>query len=266
MRDQYPKQPDPIGVLIVTDGRPTLLRAIRSVVSQSHTGPIEIMLLGDSTQEVIKVADNLNLRRNIQLTAFALTSSRGALGDTAWERVARLRNLALRLVETSLVAFLDDDNWWEPSHLSSLAVTMSVADVPAVHSWRRLFLPNGKPWTPDGFPWHEPGSPEERRVFEKYKDLGVFSNDSIVRDAVSLPFDDKEYGMVDMGEWLFRRELLLRFPFETHWTKSEIRKRFGEDDKLLRAFRSGNVCTACSRKATLNYMLGGFSNNFSTNR
>jgi glycosyltransferase involved in cell wall biosynthesis len=52
------------------------------------------------------------------------------------ERIARARNIGLNKVDTPWVAFLDDDNWWEPNHLASLYAHITEADVIYANSTR----------------------------------------------------------------------------------------------------------------------------------
>ena len=180
--------------------------------------------------------------------------------QSTFERVALLRNMALELVKTALVCFLDDDNTWEPHHATSLVEAMQATGAPAAHSWRRLLREDGSEWIPDAFPWLSPG-PESRALFETYLRHGVFNcKDSIVRDVASLCVAEGNIGMVDLGEWMFDRTLLNIVGFDSIVTPTDLVRRVGEDDKLLRRLRTLGVPVACSAKPTLLYRLGGFSN------
>jgi len=111
----------------------------------------------------------------------------------------------------------------------------------------------------DRYPWLDPGA-DERTRFALYRGVGVFSaGDPIVRDAVSIQVAGVECGMVDMGEWLFDRALLSSVRFDTRYDAREQLLRVGEDDKLLAELRDRGIDTACTRRATLCYRLGGFS-------
>ncbi|MEI9926945.1 MAG: hypothetical protein WDN44_03565 [Sphingomonas sp.] len=91
-------------------------------------------------------------------------------------------------------------------------------------------------------------------AFEFYSDAGVFRpGDSVVRDAVTLPSEDRDLGMVDMGEWLFRREVLEEIRFATQFDEEERAMMIGEDDKLLSAMRERAITTACTQLPTLHY-------------
>ncbi|HTB11066.1 MAG TPA: glycosyltransferase [Bryobacteraceae bacterium] len=180
--------------------------------------------------------------------------------QSPFERVALLRNMALELVHTSLVCFLDDDNTWEPHHASSLVEVMGTTGALAVHSWRRLIREDGSAWIPVDFPWLPPG-PESRYLFETYLERGVFNrNDSVVRDVASLCVPNGDLGMVDLGEWMFERTVFNVVSFESTVTPADLVGHVGEDDKLLHRLRNLGIPIACSSQPTLLYRLGGFSN------
>ncbi|WP_017593083.1 DegT/DnrJ/EryC1/StrS family aminotransferase [Nocardiopsis potens] len=80
----------------------------------------------------------------------------GFLPEAAVERVGALRRMAVQAADGDLIAFLDDDNEWEPDHLESLLEAVAPG-LPAAHSWRRLVGPGGGPHPADRFPWLPPG-------------------------------------------------------------------------------------------------------------
>ena len=124
-------------------------------------------------------------------------------------------------------------------------------------------MDNGQPWKADRFPWMPPGA-GERRLYALYTQQGVLTpGDCLVRDRVGLVVGGREYGMVDMGEWLFERSIFDVLKFKLRYSAQEIRRRTGEDDKLLRDMLRLGIPTACSERASLNYSLGGFSNRHS---
>jgi hypothetical protein len=177
-----------------------------------------------------------------------------------YARVAVLRNLALSLVTAHLVAFLDDDNAWEPEHLSSLVELMDATGAPAVHSWRRLYTPDGQPHVPVAFPWLLDRS-AATAMFDLLLRVGVFeASSSTVRDRASIPIGGLDLGMIDMGEWLLERWVLDLVGFEAERTPADSADGIGEDDKLLRRLRDMLVPIRCTERATLRYRLGGFSN------
>lgn len=255
-------------VVVVTSGkRDTLTEALLSLKEQTFAGPCSVLLLCDNQEgsadrvpDLIAAAD---LPPEIPVRVVTLTI--GGTGDSdTFARVARLRNTALGYVTAPLVAFLDDDNAWEPGHISSLTQLLSETRALAVHSWRRLLTPDGEPHVPDTFLWlRDPQAAAAR--FALLSDAGMFVRDSeIVRDRPTLPIGGRDYGMVDMGEWLFDRRLFELVTFHTNWTADEIAHGMGEDDKFLRRLRELLIPVHCTEQATLRYRLGGFTNAFGT--
>jgi dTDP-4-amino-4,6-dideoxygalactose transaminase len=248
-----------ITVIILTHGRPERLSgALESVARQDFGGPIRVLVFGDNAPYVGEITRPF--AGKLRIEGLSVDGWDQKPDQSTFERVALLRNMALELVKTALVCFLDDDNTWEPHHATSLVEAMQATGAPAAHSWRRLLREDGSEWIPDAFPWLSPG-PESRALFETYLRHGVFNcKDSIVRDVASLCVAEGNIGMVDLGEWMFDRTLLNIVGFDSIVTPTDLVRRVGEDDKLLRRLRTLGVPVACSAKPTLLYRLGGFSN------
>lgn len=258
----------PIGVIMVTDGRrPYLHEALRSVFNQRYDGDIDVLVLIDGGIPIERKIRDLPLPSNVSLRFCAIQADDGVFGDAVIERVARLRNIAVSLMDAPMVAFIDDDNLWEANHLDSLFRTLRNTGARAVHSYRRLIWADGRDAVVSHFPWLPVDDDRNRDLFEIYRQAGVFQQGSpIVLDSVSIPIDGQDYGMVDMGAWLFQRDLLVSIPFSTHFSQQEQASRVGEDDKLLWAMRKNGVSTSSSGLPTLRYRLGGFSNNLANNQ
>lgn len=252
-------------VVVVTSGkRDALTEALGSLKEQTFSGRCSVLLLCDNQdQSADRVPDLVaaaDLPLDIPVRIVSLTLGLGTGDGDIFARAAQLRNTALGWVSAPLVAFLDDDNTWEREHLSSLTRLLDETRTLAVHSWRRLLGPDGKPHVPETFPWlRDPQAAAAR--FALLSDAGVFDHDSeIVRDRISLPVGDRDYGMVDMGEWLFDRRLFNLIRFDTTRTADEITEGVGEDDKLVQRLRELLIPVHCTEQATLRYRLGGFSN------
>lgn len=244
-------------MIVLTRGtRRSLAAALRSIGRQDYAGPMSVLVVADRPERRLGVA--LRGRRPVRGSVVHV-QARGVPRSTV-THVARLRNLALAHVDAPLVAFLDDDNAWDNDHLSSLFTALSGSGACAAHSWRRLVDPRGHETVPTRFPWL-PAGPGERDAFAACRALGVMSaRDSVVRDAASLPWRGHDFGMVDLGEWLFRRRTLQGIGFATAYSDRERAHRVGEDDKLLADVRERRLKVACSARPTLRYRLGGFSN------
>ncbi len=100
-----------VSIVIPTYSRAELLqRAIGSALSQSYAN-IEVLVVGDHCPDVDEIIAGIDDPR---VRHWNLAERADDLGTTP-------RNYALKVMARgTLVAYLDDDNWWEPDHLSSL--------------------------------------------------------------------------------------------------------------------------------------------------
>lgn len=247
----------PVTVVVLTHNRPeSLERALKSVYAQNYGGEIRVTVIVDGKGITPDRLRSLTRNRDVSVVAV----DEGVLRDASGiARVARLRNLAVPTLTTPLVAFLDDDNEWTQDHLSSLWVAMAAARAPAAHSWRTLVDRLGSPHIPDTFPWASDSDAPER--YNAAVSVGLFEVGSpIVRDTAAAIWKGRDVGMVDMGEWLFRTELLETVRFEHTYSERDALNVVGEDDKLLAALKDAGVPIAKSGKATLLYTVGGLSN------
>ncbi|MFI5672657.1 glycosyltransferase family 2 protein [Streptomyces sp. NPDC051704] len=118
-----------VATVIATHRRPEALRAaVRSALAQSV-----------ADQVVIVVDDGAGLGELPQdPRLFAVSLAR----NTATAGV--VRNVGIRLTRSRYVAFLDDDNLWEPDHLEqALAVLEPPGGPEAVYTALRRVLPDG---------------------------------------------------------------------------------------------------------------------------
>ncbi|MFF4948569.1 glycosyltransferase family A protein [Streptomyces chattanoogensis] len=174
------------------------------------------------------------------------------------ERVARLRNRGIAMADTEYVAHLDDDNVYHPTHLRSL-VDLLEADPAAqvAHSWRRLLTEDGQELVPDGEdPWY--GEPAKRaQSYDRLRALGVFTPGScVMRDT--LRAGDQIRG-VDTSEFLARRTLHERLLFPARLSPEQRRLGFTEDLAFSHELVRQDIPVLCSRQATVDYYMGGYS-------
>ncbi len=176
-------------------------------------------------------------------------------------RSAVLRNRCVQHVRTSKwISFLDDDNEYEPAHLESLLRCARAASCRAVHSWVRVFHPDGRPFTAPAHPWEE--DPHASRA--TYEDLvrkGVrvpFSN--VFRDRADPLGVNDPVRDVDTSAWLLQRDLLLECPFTEEYNARDWETMNTEDRKLVVDLVDRREPIVCTSKATLRYYLGGYSN------
>ena len=111
-------------VVIPTILRPSLLRAVQSVYAQDALGALQLLIGIDK-----KVGDSALLEQIVSLKPdnWVLT-----LCDLGYSTAVRnggiypagdggaLRTILSYAANSPFVAYLDDDNWWAPDHLSSL--------------------------------------------------------------------------------------------------------------------------------------------------
>ncbi|MHC5058259.1 MAG: glycosyltransferase [Planctomycetota bacterium] len=105
-----------ITVVVPTHDRPTLLlRAVESALAQDYSN-LDIVVVhdGGDTKAAERHVGDLDDPR---IREFTLPQNHGAGGAVP-------RNYALKLAAGSLIAYLDDDNYWEPNHLSTLYNTL----------------------------------------------------------------------------------------------------------------------------------------------
>jgi hypothetical protein len=244
-----------VTVIVLTNGsRKTLDVALSSISRQSFKGVIEVLLILDKCDlSDLAIGNAAITMRRVRID---LSGSMATI-----ERVAKLRDMALRLCETPLVCFLDDDNCWSPDHLETLHSKMHTTGAPAVHSWRRI-SPKSE-WRGDRFPWLPHGSTLEQDRFDLCKGLGIIEPGSdIIRDTAYGETTDGDASMVDLGTWLLRTDILRLFGLSANpFSFSSPVEGIGEDDILLTKFKSAAIPIECTERATLEYALGGFSNN-----
>ncbi|MGE0716637.1 MAG: hypothetical protein AB7P02_14440 [Alphaproteobacteria bacterium] len=116
--------PHAAAVVIASMLRPTLLDAVRSVYGQALGGPIHVLIGIDVRRGPDTVIERLLAERpsHVAVTicdpGYSTAARNGGLcpsyggGD--------LRTALTCLAASRHVAYLDDDNWWAPDHLSSL--------------------------------------------------------------------------------------------------------------------------------------------------
>jgi dTDP-4-amino-4,6-dideoxygalactose transaminase len=255
-----------IAVVILTNRqRSTLSEALASVAAQDYLGNVRVLIMKDESnsplEPPVQYFEHFPNVREIALIAKDFFQDSPPVA-----RVARLRNLALEFVDSPLVCFLDDDNFWEPNHLSSLWQAMTEHRIPAVHSWRRLVNRDGTAWQGDCFPWLPSGDVERHRYSICLEHGLIHLGSPVVRDTVSLLVGSEDFGIVDMGAWLLDATLIRQLRFSTSYSEQELAEMCGEDDKLLWRLREFGVGTACTNQPTLIYKLGGLSNTFKVDR
>src|SRR5437016_6158081 len=144
---------DGITVITLTRGRPHLLhRALLSVQSQDYPGVVRHLILIDDCEETAQAVAALKDSSNRPLVITHILRAPGempegpAKREHVYPRIARLLNQGVRMADSRWISFLDDDNEFEPNHLSSLVSCAVRSDCSAVHSHRSILNANGSPY------------------------------------------------------------------------------------------------------------------------
>lgn len=173
LRSSLPAGAAPLVTTVIpTYRRPeSLAAAVRSALAQTV-----------NDQRVIVVDDGGGLSElpdDPRLVAVSLARNTAVLGV--------VRNVGIRLADSEFVAFLDDDNEWEPEHLETALRALRDDDDRA-----------GRP----------------RRLAGVYTALRRVFPDGRELDVLSVPFDRKlarEEGFLDANGFVARRSRALRF-------------------------------------------------------
>lgn len=245
-------------MVTITKGRPRLLaRAMVGVEAQTAAGRLEHLVLVDecrATAEALSAISHPSWRHWL-----GCPRDPGTVSGPG--RSSRLRNFGAGIARGEWVAFLDDDNEWETDHIEALLAAADKEGTRAANSFRQLLNRDGSPFLDERSPW---ALTEETAVaeYERLEALGVVSRGSNVRRDRLMP----EAIVVDTGEWLLARDLLLEVPFRDDFDDEDECGLVGEDDKLAADLLARRVEVACTERATLRYYLGGYSNNSDARR
>ncbi|CAN5371886.1 hypothetical protein BH10PSE5_BH10PSE5_20050 [soil metagenome] len=150
-----------VAVIVPTILRPALLDAVRSVYDQTFEGRVQLLIGADlKGDQAGRLFDLLETRpANLSATVLTLpysTSSRHGGVHPAWDGGA-LRPILSFMANAQHLAYLDDDNTWEPDHLASLMAASRARPGPTVcggcwtkrpaRSWGSI---SGTRWGPAG--------------------------------------------------------------------------------------------------------------------
>jgi hypothetical protein len=133
------QQPFDVAVVIPTVLRPSLGEALASIFVQEFRGRTQVLVgvdvpHGDLTMiDEICAARPLNCVVQLVYPGYSTSVRHGGLCEAQDGGV--LRHLLSLLANSPYVAYLDDDNWWHPQHLSLLTQVIGQVDYAFTHRW-----------------------------------------------------------------------------------------------------------------------------------
>jgi glycosyltransferase involved in cell wall biosynthesis len=269
--------PDSIAVVTLTRHRPEMLRrALAAVAAQDYAGPIEHVIVIDDEPDTVPLVEAAPRRPGLRVVPHLVRRTPEETGPdarhrrSAYPRMARLFNTGVRVASSRWISFLDDDNEYEPNHLSSLYAVASARGVRAVHSARQMVWADGSPYLDEVFP-SAPNPEEGVRIYELMCERGVWiRGTNILQDQVDpvqttfrnstvIGPDDPTF-LVDQNVWLIERDLILELPIPETFTEADIEDNTCPDDKMLEVLVRNNVTIVPTGLPTVRYYLGGASN------
>ena len=140
--------PHDAAVILPTLLRPGLARAVRSVFAQEFAGRIQILIgidkaEGDRTQLARLAAEcPPHVALDLFDPGYSTSIRHGGLYPN--KVTGSLRTLLTYAANARHVAYLDDDNWWAPDHLASLAAAIDGHD----YSWSQRWFVDPEESTP----------------------------------------------------------------------------------------------------------------------
>jgi hypothetical protein len=121
-----------VAVVIPTLLRPSLARALTSVFAQDFGGRVQILVGIDQPQgsmEVLEATCRMAPSHcvvQVLYPGYSTSVRHGGVCEAC--DGGALRTILSYLANAPLIAYLDDDNWWGPQHLATLAHTIEPVD------------------------------------------------------------------------------------------------------------------------------------------
>jgi glycosyltransferase involved in cell wall biosynthesis len=227
-------------------------RAIDSVRRQDYPC-LEHIIVGDQCAANALTPLAEEQPHGVPLRAFNAPCPVSDIATYRPARAAHARMAGVRAARGSLLAFLDDDNEYEPGHVAAMVQAIQGRPhVPAVYSWRQLVHPDGSPYLTPASPWE--GDPlRARRDYDDLVAAGVWvPGTNLLQDSLAT-------NTVDSSCWLLRRELLTRVPFRITYRGQERTARLGEDVAFCFDLQRYAIPVRQVPQHSVRYYLGGFS-------
>jgi hypothetical protein len=250
-----------VSVVTPTVNRLALLeRAMASV--QAQQGPrVQHIIVGDDCPALAQPDVAARLVRDYPRTMVVVRSGSAPGVSYRPARTSLARNIGIGMAGGQFVAHLDDDNEYEPDHLASLLDALRENPSASVaHSWRRLLTPSGSELDFRGLnPWLQ-DEVESRQFFLAQQSFGIVSDGSSVMRDIPVGLDGDDRVHIDSSELLVPAAVHARLAFRTSFTRQEMAAGLCEDRAFCIDALAMGLRFASSRKVTLRYYLGGYSN------
>ena len=128
-----------VTVITPTIGQEYLTQAVRSVVAQTYKN-VKHLVVVDGPEYLTKVTD-LNISEyNTHLQVTVAPENTGAGGFYGHRIYAGYPHL----INSDYIAFLDEDNWFEPDHIKGLVATIEEKNFDWAYSFRNIHEKTGK--------------------------------------------------------------------------------------------------------------------------
>ena len=217
-------------VIIPTVLRPQLARAVHSVFDQDFDGTVQIVLGVDVNLGDAGMVDGLRRDCPANMTLAVLdpgfsTSARNGGYYRIWAGGA-LRTILSYAASSHRLAYLDDDNWWAPGHLSDLVEALDG------HAWAYTYR------------WYVHPQTLQVMCVDEWESVGPDRG----------MYADKYGGFVDTNCYMIDKR-------KCHWQlpawcvpDGRVGKGEGEDKVMLSHLRSRGE-GACTGNATVYYVI-----------
>lgn len=211
----------PVTIITPTIGSPKLLDAIESVKRQTYKSITHLLVVDgpEYAQQVRLLTEKIELPNVVTTRSPFNTGKNGFYGH-------RIYAAYPHLINTPFVFFLDEDNWYEPTHVDSLVKTIVDKDLDFAYSLRNICDPN-----------------KEFITTDDCESLGQW--------PIWFTHDNPQY-MIDTSSFAFKREFLVNTAHLWHFGWGGDRRYFNIVKEMAKFDTSG--------KYTLNYRLDGNPN------
>lgn len=125
-------------VITPTIGSPKLADAVESVQKQTY-GNLEHLIVVDGADHFSSVVDNIPFGQDSNIRILPLPHNTGKTGGDFYGH--RIYAGVPHLVNADYVFFLDEDNWYDPDHVSSLVEVLD-RGYDFAHSLRKIYNPD----------------------------------------------------------------------------------------------------------------------------